>query len=400
MAKFKYQAKTADGKGKKGQVEAETKTEAISELRQLGLIVFKVEELNDVLHGDIYIGNPVKNKDFVLFLRQFATLIDAGLTLIDTLSILADQTTVKPLKEALLDIQAQIKEGTPLSRAMKKYPKFFPELLTSMIQASEASGNLDEILERMATYYEKQYSLKQKIKTAMTYPSVIGGLAIVLTFFLITFIVPVFADMFLSFDQELPAYTEFILNLSSFFASYWWIFFIMIGLLVYVFTLLRKNEQTAYVLDGLALKLPGIGEFVKKANLARATQTLSSLMNSSVPVLRALDITANVIENRVVKEVLIESKESLREGQSMSVPMKESWVFPELITQMIAVGEATGAVDEMLKRVADFYEQELEEASEKLQALIEPILIIFLAFVVGSIVLAIVIPMFSLFESI
>lgn len=400
MATFAYQARTSTGEKKKGRVEADTKSEAISELRQLGLTVFKINELNSLLYKDIYIGSPLKNKDFVLFLRQFATLIDAGLSLVDTLNLLGNQTTNKPLKDALYDVQAQIKEGVPLSTALEKYPKLFPELLTSMVKAGEASGNLDTILDRMATYYEKQYTLKQKIKTALTYPSVIGGMAVVITFFLITFIVPVFADMFLQFDQDIPAYTLFVLGLSDFARRNWYFFVGGILAIGYVFILMRKYERTAYLLDTIALRIPGVGEFVKKANLARLTQTLSSLLNSSVPILQSLEITENVIANRVVKEVLQESRESLQEGESMTKPMDRSWVFPDLITQMISVGEATGSVDEMLRRVADFYDQEIEEASEKLQALIEPIMIIFLAGVVGSIVLAIVVPMFTLFESI
>jgi type IV pilus assembly protein PilC len=400
MATYSYKARTSTGKKTSGKVEATTKKEALSELRQLGLVVYKINELNSFLYQDIYIGSPLKNKDFVLFLRQFATLIEAGLSLVDTLNILAEQSSSKPLKEALLQVQAEIREGVALSKAMEAHDKLFPELLTSMIRAGEASGNLDTILDRMATYYEKQYTLKQKIKTALTYPSVIGVMAIAITFFLVTFIVPVFADMFLQFDQELPAYTQFILNLSGFMGEYWLVILALVAGGIYGFTLLRKTERTAYFLDECALRLPGIGEFVKKANLARVTQTLSSLLNSSVPILQALEITENVVSNRLVKEVLAESRESLKEGQSMSKPMKESWVFPDMITQMISVGEATGSVDEMLLKVANFYEQELEEASEKLQALIEPLMIVFLAFVVGSIVLAIVIPMFSLFDSI
>lgn len=400
MAIYRYQARTIEGKLSSGRLESENEKEALLELKQLGLVVFNIKRLNPVLHKDIYIGNPIKNKDFVIFLRQFSTLIDAGISLVDATEILAEQSNSKALTEALEEVKEHIEEGEPLSDALSRYPKLFPELLVSMISAGEVSGRLDEILDRMATYYEKQYQLKQKVITALTYPAVIGVLAVFITIFLMAFLVPVFSDMFISFDQELPAYTQLVLNMSESIGSIWWVLLLLIIIAVVVVRTLNKQERFAYIFDTIKLKVPIFGLFIQKAALARMTQTLSSLLNSSVPILEAVMITERVVENRVIKKVLRDSHKSLEEGESLASPMKDHWVFPKLITQMIAVGEATGSMDEMLMKVAQFYEEELEEAADKLKALIEPVMIIFLAVVVGAIVLAIVIPMFSLFEGI
>ncbi|SEO93735.1 type IV pilus assembly protein PilC [Amphibacillus marinus] len=399
MPLYAYQARTLDGKYTKGKLESDTEKNALSELKQLNLLVFDIKKLNAVLYQDIRIGSPIKNKDFVIFLRQFSTLVDAGITLVNATEILSEQSNSKVLAQALIDVKESIKEGQPLSEALADYPKLFPELLVSMINAGEVSGRLDEILDRMATYYEKQYLLKQKVITALTYPIVIGILSLFITMFLLAFIVPVFTDMFLSFDQEIPAYTAFILSISGFFQQFWWLIILLLALVITAIKLLLKRDRFAYQFDLLKLKLPIFGMFVQKATLARMTQTLSSLLNSSVPIIQAVEITERVIENRVVKEVLAQSKIALEQGESLAKPMEAHWVFPQLVTQMVAVGEATGSMDDMLKKVATFYEQELEEASDKLKALIEPILIVFLSFVVGAIVLAIVIPMFNLFES-
>ncbi|WP_117161301.1 type II secretion system F family protein [Paraliobacillus sp. X-1268] len=400
MNYYAYKAKSVDGKIKKGKISSENEKEAIKQLKSQGLILFEINELNSFLYKDIYIGNPIKNKDFVIFLRQFSTLIDAGITLVETTSILEDQTQSKPLKKALQQIQNDLEEGIGLSDALAEFPRLFPELLISMIHAGEISGNLDEILDRMATYYEKQYQLKQKIITALTYPVVVGIVAVFITIFLLAFIVPIFTDMFLSFDQEIPPYTAAILNISDMVQSYWWIMMILILVLGVTIRLLNRRPNISYLFDVIKLRIPIFGMFIQKSLLARMTQTLSSLLNSSVPILQAVTITERVIDNKVIKQVLRESRDSLEKGESLATPMEKHWVFPKLITQMIVVGERTGSIDAMLKKVSDFYEQELDESSEKLKSLIEPIMILFLAVIVGAIVLAIVIPMFSLFENI
>lgn len=399
MAVFLYKAKSKEGNVIKGKVEGSNKTLAIRTLSQMDLIVYEVEPVNDILNKDISIGKPLKQKDFVVFLRQFATLIEAGILLVNAIDLLAEQTESVALKEALEGISEDVKEGKLLSESMDLYPALFPKLLVQMIKSGEVSGNLQEVLDRMATYYEKQYNLKQKISSALTYPIVVSTFAIVITIFLLVGIVPIFGDMYASMGEELPFITQMVLGLSAAIQKFWWIFAFIIMGLFYVFQQMRKKDSGVYFLDHLSLKLPVVGSFIQKAVLARMTQTLSSLLNSSVPILQAIDVTSDVVGNKVVEDVLQDARKSLERGESLAKPMEESWVFPPLIIQMIHIGEESGALDEMLLKVANIYEQEVNEASDKLQSLIEPILIIFLAVIVGFIVLSIVVPMFGLYDS-
>ena len=400
MAVFAYKAKTEEGKVTRGKIEAISKKEALAELGMMDLIVFEVEPLNSFLNTEINLRSGLKPKDFIIFLRQFATLISAGILLVESLDLLAEQTTNPRLKAILEDLSTEVQEGSPLSVSMSKHPAVFPNLLIQMIQSAEVSGRLEEVLEQMANYYEKQYRNKQKVTTAMTYPIVVGVLALVITAFLLIFIVPIFGEMFASFGSELPAITQMVLGLSQWFQKYWVLILVFLLATIFLLRYLSQRDKMAYSFDYLQLKIPIIGMFLQKTILARMTQTLSSLLNSSVPILQALDVTSQVVDNRVVEEVLIAAKKDVEQGESLAKPMEAHWFFPNLIIQMIKVGEASGSLDEMLKKASDIYEQEVEEASEKLQSLIEPLLIVFLSVIVGFIVLSIVIPMFGLFEQI
>lgn len=400
MAVFAYKAKTEEGKVTRGKIEAISKKEALAELGMMDLIVFEVEPLNSFLNTEINLRSGLKPKDFIIFLRQFATLISAGILLVESLDLLAEQTTNPRLKAILEDLSTEVQEGSPLSVSMSKHPAVFPNLLIQMIQSAEVSGRLEEVLEQMANYYEKQYRNKQKVTTAMTYPIVVGVLALVITAFLLIFIVPIFGEMFASFGSELPAITQMVLGLSQWFQKYWVLILVFLLATIFLLRYLSQRDKMAYSFDYLQLKIPIIGMFLQKTILARMTQTLSSLLNSSVPILQALDVTSQVVDNRVVEEVLLAAKKDVEQGESLAKPMEAHWFFPTLIIQMIKVGEASGSLDEMLKKASDIYEQEVEEASEKLQSLIEPLLIVFLSVIVGFIVLSIVIPMFGLFEQI
>ncbi|OUL07898.1 type II secretion system protein F [Sedimentibacter sp. SX930] len=399
MAVFAYKAKTRDGKLMKGKIEGTNKKEALNELRHMDLIVFEVDALNAVLNKDINFRTSLKSKDFIVFLRQFSSLMNAGILLVDALDLLAAQSTSLALKEALEELSEEIREGVALSEAMAKKPKLFPDLLIHMIHSAEVSGRLEEVLQQMADYYEKQHRIKQKISTAMTYPLVVSVLAFLITAFLLVFIVPIFGDMFASMGSELPAITRMVLTLSGLLQRYWWMMFLVMGLLVAVIIQLGKKDQVAYVFDVLQLKVPILGTFIQKTLLARMTQTLSSLINSSVPILQAIEVTSKVVGNRVVENVLLQAQKDVEQGESLAKPMVDHWFFPPLIIQMIQVGESSGELDEMLKKVSEIYDQEVQEASDKMQALIEPIMIIFLSGVVGVIVLSIVVPMFSMFET-
>ncbi|WP_053219019.1 type II secretion system F family protein [Virgibacillus senegalensis] len=400
MAYFRYHGRSKDGKAKTGKINAESTQEARAFLRSEGVIAYDLQELNSFLYKDIHIGSQVKNRDFVLFLRQYATLIDAGISLVEATGILAEQSDNRYLKAALEHVKEELETGVPLTEAMEKFPKIFPELLVSMVHAGEVSGSLDDILENMASYYEKQYHLKQKITSSLAYPLAVGAISILVSIFLLVFIVPIFTDMFASFGEEIPVYTAVVLQISSLAQSYWWVIGLLSVFLYVIYHYLGKKTYFRTKFDRLKLKVPLFGKFLQKALIARMTQTLSSLLASSVPILQAISVTERVIGNQVFKQVLKDSQASLEEGESLAAPMKEHWAFPKMVTQMIAVGENSGALDRMLKKVDDFYQQELDEASDKLKSLIEPIMIVFLAVMVGAIVLAIIIPMFSIFENI
>lgn len=399
MAVFSYKAKTKEGKKLKGKIESLTKRDAMEELRNMDLVVYEVEPMSSLLNKEITLRKTLKEKEFVVFLRQFATLLNAGILLVDSIELLAKQTTDSILTVALETLASDIQNGEALSVALAKQPKIFPDLLVHMVHSAEVSGRLEEVLDQMATYYEKQYRIKKKVETAMTYPLVVGALAVGITIFLLVFIVPIFSDMFASMGGELPAITKLVLNLSYFFKDYWILMVVAIMLLVVGSKQLLKQERYAYSLDVLILRVPLIGMFFQKTLLARMTQTLSSLLNSSVPILDAIDVTRQVVGNRVVAKVLKVARKDVEQGESLAKAMDGHWFFPPLITQMIQVGESSGELDTMLRKVADIYDQELEEASDKLQSLIEPIMIVTLAIFVGFIVMAIVVPMFSMFET-
>ncbi|TWI57095.1 type II secretion system F family protein [Halalkalibacter nanhaiisediminis] len=401
MAVYQYQGRNRKGQITKGKVKAASEREARLKLRENGIAVTTVHELKSILYQDITIGKmKVKSQDFVIYLRQFATLLQAGISVVDATNILAEQTSSKLLKSSLRDIEEELRAGNPFSDAAQKQRKMFPPLFINMMRAGELGGNLDEILERLAVYYEKQHKTRQKVFSAMSYPLVVGFIALVVVIFLLSFVVPTFADMFASFDSELPILTIMVLHAGGFFGRFWWMF-ILLGLGVYIgWVVLRQRPQTSYYIDYFMLRIPIFGKLLQKATLARMTRTLSSLFSSSVPILQAVSIVERVAGNEVVARVLREARNSLEKGESIATPMEKHWVFPPLVTQMIIVGEKTGSLDLMLDKVADFYESEVDATTDQIKSLIEPIMIVVLAGVVGIIVASIAIPMFEIFDSV
>ncbi|MCD5323735.1 MULTISPECIES: type II secretion system F family protein [Pontibacillus] len=400
MAYFKYKARTSKGKMKEGRIKADSKREAVGKLKDDGMTVATINELNSILYKDIQIGSQVKNKEFVIYLRQFATLLESGISLIQSTYILKDQTSSKALQRALTGIAEDLEGGLSFSDAAEKHQKIFPDLFVNMVRAGEAGGNLDEILDRLAAYYEKQYDTRQKVISALAYPLVVLVIAIGIVIFLLSFVVPRFADMFLSFGGDIPPITQFVMSLGEISQKMWWLF-IVIPLLAYgVIRYMKQYPRFSYGLDLMKLRIPIFGPLIQKSVLARMTRTMSSLFNSSVPILQAVYITERIVGNKVVESVLKTTRKSLEKGESMAGPMKNHWIFPPLVTQMISVGESSGSLDHMLGKVADFYESELDYATDRIKSLIEPVMIAFLALIVGGIVAAIAIPMFSIFEQI
>lgn len=398
MARFKYTGRDRKGK-RQGTVNAVSRREALSNLKEDGIRVVEITEIPETfLTKDITIGNPVKLQHFVIYLRQFATLLKAGVTVVDATGILAIQTESKHLKIALSGVEQELREGNPLSEAVSKYPKIFTPMFVNMIRAGEAGGNMDETLERLAEHFEKQHFTKQKIVSALTYPLVLAIVAIGVVIFLLVAVIPTFVQMFADMGSELPAITRFVLSASDFMQKFWWLIALLVVLFVAVIMFMRSKPETKYYLDYFVLRMPIFGKMMQKAVIARMMRTMSSLFASSVPILQAMEIVEKVVENEVIARVIREAHDSLEKGRSMTVPMKAHWVFPPLVTQMISIGEETGALDTMLSKVADFYEKEVEIGTDRLKSLIEPIMIVILAALVGTIVMAIVVPMFSMYD--
>ena len=378
---------------------AASRREAMVKLKDNGVRVIEMTEVPETLMTmELTIGNPVKMQDFVIYLRQFATLLQAGVTIVEATSVLAAQTESKGLKQALLDVEQELREGNPFSDAVSKHPKIFNSMFVNMVKAGEVSGNMDGTLERLAEDFEKQHHTREKVKSALTYPVVIGMIAIFAVIFLLVGVVPKFVTMFTDMDLELPAITKFVLSASEFMEKFWWLIG-LVGIAIYLsFMFMKKNKQTKYYLDLVFLKMPIFGKMMQKAQLARMMRTLSTLFSSSVPILQAMSIVEKVVENEVISKVIRESRNSLEKGRSMAEPMIAHWAFPPLVTQMITIGEGTGALDAMLSKIADFYEKEVEAGTDRLKSLIEPIMIVLLAGVVGVIVMSIMMPMFSMYD--
>lgn len=401
MPQFEYQVKTHAGKQLKGKLTATDKAIAMEELRKRGLTVFSlVERKATVLSMEIYIGNPVKTIHFIIYCRQFATLMRAGVSIVDATRILAEQTESKPLRKALLDVNSSLLRGTAFSQAIQDHKKIFPPLFVSMIRAGEETGDLEGTLERLAVYFEKQHTTTEKIKSALTYPITVGIMAIAAVVYLLWAIVPQFVSMFESMNAELPAITKMVLALSKSIQGQWYIWLLAIILLIAAHQVAKRTERGAYALDYAKLKLPVFGKLNQKGSIAQFTRTFSSLYASSVPILQSLSIVEEVAGNKVIGGYIRKASDSLRQGKPLSEPLKKAWVFPPLVTQMIAIGEETGSLDQMLAKVADFYEMDVENTVDRLKSLLEPLLIAFLAGVVGIIVASIMLPMFSIYGNI
>lgn len=402
MTVYKYIGRTKTGAPAKGTIDAANKNAAIAKLRERGINPREINESKSLLHMEINLGETtVKNQDFVIYCRQFATLIRAGVTIVESTNILAQQSKSKPLKKALQQVEEDIRSGIPFSEATGKHTKVFPALFTNMMRSGEATGNIDDTLERLANTFEKQYNLKKKIQSTLTYPAVLLVITIIVVFFLLIFIVPTFVSTFEEMDAELPWITVFTVGLSAWLQQFWWLVIGIIVIAIVVFQFLYKsNKDFNYWVHYAVLRMPVFGPLLQKSVIARLMRTLSSLFSSAVPILNALTISERVVGNPVVGKVVLEARASLEKGSSLTEPLKQSWLFPPLVTSMTAIGESTGSLDYMLEKIADFYEAEVDRAVDTLKSLIEPMMILFLAVIVGFIVAAIMMPMFSLYEQI
>lgn len=397
MPSFLYVAETKRGRKLKGEIEAADEKIAMSQLRRRNLTVLKLKpKPKDLFENVSFLQPKVTPKDLMIFTRQFSTMIDAGLPLVQGLTILAEQSENKTFKGILKEINKDVESGSTLADAMRKHPKIFDSLFVNLVAAGEVGGILDTILRRLAAYIEKAQKLKSKIKGAMTYPIVVVAIAIIVIAVILIFVIPVFEEMFSSFGKALPVPTQIVVNMSRFMKSnaHWCL--LGVGALIYAFKRYRGTEGGRRVTDSLSLKLPIFGDLLKKVAVARFTRTLGTMIQSGVPILDALDIVAKTAGNVIIEEILYEVRASIAEGQTISEPLGENDIFPGMVVQMISVGEATGALDSMLEKIADFYDDEVDAAVEALTSMLEPLLLLFLGGSIGGLVISMYLPIFQM----
>jgi len=390
-------AETKRGRKLKGELEAASEQIAMSQLRKRNLKVLKLKpKPKDIFENVAFMQPKVTNKDLVIFTRQFSTMIDAGLPLVQGLNILAEQADNPKFRSILKQITKDVEGGSTLAEAMKKHPKVFNELFVNLIAAGEVGGILDTILQRLATFIEKAAELKSKIKGALTYPIVVVCIAFIVIAVILIFVIPVFQDMFASFGSALPAPTQIVVNMSDFMKGN--IHWVILGIaaLAFAFKQYRNTKGGRKTTDNIALKLPIFGDLLKKTAVARFTRTLGTMLSSGVPILDSLEIVAKTAGNVVIEEIIYEVRGSIAEGQTIAEPLSENDIFPGMVIQMISVGEATGALDTMLEKIADFYDKEVDAAVDALTAMLEPLLMLFLGGAIGGLVVAMYLPIFSM----
>ncbi|MCL6471949.1 MAG: type II secretion system F family protein [Firmicutes bacterium] len=393
---FVYKVRDNKGQLINGQIEGDGITMVATKLRQMGYVVVELKE-KSLAQKEITLpfSNRVKAKDVIIFSRQFATMVSAGLSLTRCLGILEEQTESKPLKKIIAEVLQDVERGKALSEAMAKHPSAFPPIYINMVKAGEAGGVLDTVLHRVAEHFEKEASIKAKIKSAMAYPTAMFAFSILITIVLITFVVPVFVNMFDSMGGQLPLPTKMLLWASSFIRSFW---FIIIPALVgagYGFKYYAKTPVGKSNLDRMKLKLPVFGSLIRKMAVSKFTRTLGTLMASGVPILQALDIVADSSGNTVIAGAVRNARVSIKEGETIAKPLSQEKVFPPMVVQMISVGEETGALDSMLSKIADFYDDEVSSMVDALTSIIEPMMIMMMGGIVGGIIISLYMPMFQ-----
>ena len=401
MPTFLWEGKTAQGKAMKGELEAPNLEAVISLLRDRRIrpVASRIREKGTGLEKEITIpgfGAKVKPKEVSLFTRQFATMIDAGLPIVQCLDILTEQSESKLLRKTIHDIRLDVEGGSTLADAMAKHPKIFDELYVNMVQAGEAGGVLNTILNRVALFIEKANKLKRKVKGAMIYPTAILAVAVIVVAILLIFVIPVFAELYGSMGKALPAPTQITINISNWFVANW---YFMFGGLIGIVVAIRayyQTEQGRMNIDRIMLHLPVVGDLLRKVAVARFSQNMAILLSSGVPILDGLAITAKTAGNRVVEKAIMDSRVSISQGKTVAEPLRESKIFPPMVCQMVAVGENTGGLDGMLRKVAELYEEEVDDAVANLTALMEPLIMVVLGVILGGLVISMYLPIFQM----
>jgi type IV pilus assembly protein PilC len=397
MPVYQWIGKNRSNKVQKGEMEAQSEDAVRASLLRQKITPSRIKQKPKDLFDNIRFLQPkVKESDIILFARQFSTMIDAGLPIIQCLDILHNQQNNSTFKKMLKQVKESVEGGATLAEALKKFPKHFDDLFVNMIAAGEAGGILDAILRRLAAYMEKAARLKAKVKGAMTYPLVTLAIAVVVLAVILIFVIPVFEEMFADFDSELPAPTQLVVAMSDLVKSK---ILYIIGALI-LFTIAFKKyyatEKGRDTVDALMLKLPVFGMLLRKVAVAKFTRTMGTMLSSGVAILEALDIVAKTAGNRTIEKAIYNVRSGIAEGRTMADPLSESGVFPPMVCQMISVGESTGALDAMLEKIADFYDEEVDQAVDNMTALIEPVMLVFLGVTIGGLVVAMYLPIFKM----
>ena len=395
MPTYTYTARTANGELKSSTLDATNKDEVIAQLKKQRMTVVKVDE-----QAKVKATGKVTMRDIVIFTRQFSTMINAGLPLVQALDILSKQTESKALADVTRQVVFDVESGNTVADALAKHPKAFSDLYVNMVAAGEAGGILDTILMRLATFMEKNDALVRKVKGAMIYPGVIMSVAAIAISVLLIFVIPIFQNMFGSVGLKLPLPTQIVIGMSAFLKGYWWAIIVAGVVGKSVFTKYYATDRGKLRIDGILLKTPILGDVLRKSAVSRFTRTLGTLISSGVSILDGLEITAKTAGNRVIQDAILASRASIAGGDTISAPLAKSNVFPPMVISMIAVGEQTGGLDEMLSKIADFYDDEVDAAVSGLLSAMEPLMIVFLGTVVGGMVVAMYLPIFDMINAV
>jgi len=399
MAQYNWEGTTKAGQVMKGVMEAPGEDAVKAQLRSQGVVPGKIKEAGKGLDMELKIPGfepKVTTKDLVVFTRQFATMIDAGLPLVQCLDILSKQQDNKTFKKNLLQVKEDVESGSTFADALKKHPKAFDDLYVNLVAAGEIGGILDTILNRLAAYIEKAMKLKKKVKSAMTYPATIVGIAILVIAVILVFVIPQFQSMFEDFGQTLPLPTLVVIALSDFIQSYILVIIAACFAVTWILKRIYRTPKGRLYMDTLFLKLPVMGVLIRKVAVAKFTRTLGTMVSSGVPILDGLDIVAKTAGNKIVENAIYKVAQSISEGKTIAEPLEKSGVFPPMVCQMIAVGEQSGSIDTMLNKIADFYDDEVDDAVGNLTAMMEPLLMLFLGTTVGGLVIAMYLPIFQM----
>ena len=396
MPVFTFSGKTASGEKVSGERVAASKQALQQSLRKERITAGSIREKGKEFSLPSFKSGKVKTKDIAVFFRQFSVMIDAGLPLVQCLEILGANQENQTFQKTLIGVRTTLEGGATLANAMRQYPVVFDDLTTKMIEAGETGGILDIILQRLAQYVEKAVRLRSAVKSALIYPVSVVSIAVLIVAALLKWVVPIFSNLFTGLGVALPLPTRIVMGLSAFVSTFWWFFIVGAVALVFAVKQVRKNPKGRYYFDYMLLRLPVMGALLRKIAVARFTRTLGTLITSGVPILEGLGITARTSGNAVLEEALMKVRKAIEEGRTIVDPLKECGVFPNMVTQMIGVGEATGAMDAMLQKIADFYEDEVDAATKDMLALLEPIIIGILGVSIGGIVISLYMPLFSM----